>query len=104
MTNETVNMLLVFIAGLMLGTMFFGGLWFTVKKAVTTRIPALWIFSSFFLRISISLVGFYFVSAGNWKRLLICVAGFIVARTLVIHFTKSIDEKQILKKEVSHEA
>ena len=105
MMNETVNMLLAFIAGLVLGTLFFGGLWFTVKKAVTAKIPALWIFSSFFLRISITLVGFYFVSSGNWLRLLICVVGFIVARTLVIHFTKAIDEKQILlKKEVSHEA
>ena len=105
MMNETIYMILAFIAGFLLGTLFFGGLWFTVKKAVSTKIPALWIFSSFFLRISITLVGFYFVSSGNWKRLLICVAGFIVARTLVMHFTKSIDEKQILlKKEVSHEA
>lgn len=98
-------MILAFIAGLALGTLFFGGLWLTVKKAVTAKIPALWIFGSFFLRISITLVGFYFISSGNWKRLLICVAGFIVARTLVIHFTKSVDKKQIqLKKEVSHEA
>jgi len=105
MMNETMYMILAFIAGLILGTLFFGGLWFTVKKAVTAKIPALWIFSSFFFRIGITLVGFYFVSSGDWKRFLICVAGFIVARTLVIHFTKSIDEKQILlKKEVSHEA
>ena len=46
--NETVNMILAFIAGLALGTLFFGGLWFTVKKAVTAKIPALWIFTSFF--------------------------------------------------------
>jgi F1F0 ATPase subunit 2 len=98
-------MILSFIAGLALGTLFFGGLWFTVKKAVNAKIPALWIFSSFFFRIGITLVGFYLVSSGNWKRLLICVAGFIVARFLVIHFTKSIDEKQMqLRKEVCHEA
>ncbi len=103
--NETVNIILAFTAGLALGTLFFGGLWLTVKKAVNAKIPALWIFSSFFLRISITLVGFYFVSAGDWKKFLICVVGFIVARTLVIHFTKSIDEKQMpLKKEVIHEA
>ncbi len=102
--NETAYMILSFIAGLALGALFFGGLWFTVKKAVNAKIPALWIFISFFFRISITLVGFYFVSSGDWKRLLICVAGFILARTLVIHFTKLIDEKQILKKEGSHEA
>ena len=103
--NETVHMIVAFIAGLTLGILFFGGLWFTVKKAVTAKIPALWIFTSFFLRIGITLVGFYFISSGNWKRLLICVAGFLVARTLVIFFTKSIDQKIIhIKKEVIHEA
>ncbi len=103
--NETLNMGLAFIAGLIMGTLFFGGLWFTVKKAVNAKVPALWIFGSFFLRMGITLIGFYFISSGNWKRLLICVAGFIVARMLVIHFTKSIDEKKMyIKKEVIHEA
>ncbi len=103
--NETGYMILAFIGGLLLGTFFFGGLWFTVKKAVTAKVPALWIFSSFFLRIGITLVGFYFIGAGNWQRLVICVVGFIVARFVVIHFTKSIDNKQILlKKEAVNEA
>ena len=103
--NKTIDMILVFIAGLALGTLFFGGLWLTVKKAVNAKIPALWIFSSFFLRISITLVGFYFIGSGNWVRLLICLSGFIIARFIIIHFTKSIDEKQTqLKKEVSYEA
>jgi F1F0 ATPase subunit 2 len=99
MMNEITFMVLAFIAGSALGILFFGGLWFTVKKAVAAKVPALWILSSFFLRISITLIGFYFVSSGNWKRLLVCVAGFIVARFFVIHFTRSIDEKQLsLKK------
>jgi F1F0 ATPase subunit 2 len=103
--NETLNITLVFIVGLALGVLFFGGLWFTVKKAMTAKIPAVWIFASFFFRISITLIGFYFVSSGNWKRFLVCVAGFIVARTFVIHFTKSIVENQVpLKKEGLHEA
>ena len=105
MISETINMVLAFVSGLALGTVFFGGLWITVKKAVTAKIPALWIFGSFFFRISITMAGFYFVSSGNWKKLVVCVAGFIVARLLVIHFTKSMDERQIqLKKEVDHES
>ena len=105
MINEIRYIALAFVAGLALGIFFFCGLWFTVKKTVTAKIPALWLFGSFFLRIGITLVGFYYISLGNWKRLLICVAGFIVARLFVIHFTKLADENQIeLKKEVSHEA
>ena len=103
--NETIYMVLAFTGGLMLGALFFGGLWLTVKKAVSARIPALWIFGSFFLRIGITLAGFYFISSGNWKRLVICLAGFIAARFLVIHFTRSVDERQsLINKEANHES
>jgi hypothetical protein len=50
------------------------------------------------------LIGFYYISSGSWQRLLICVAGFIIARFAVIHFTKMSEERQVLlKKEISHE-
>ncbi len=92
--NETLLMILAFTAGLALGTLFFGGLWFTVKKTITAKIPAIWFFGSFFLRVSIVLIGFYFVSNGNWQRLIICLMGFVVARFIVMYFTKSIIVKQ----------
>ena len=102
---EIVYMILAFIVGLLLGTIFFGGLWFTVKKLVTSKIPALLFLGSFILRVGITLTGFYYISSGSWQRLLICVAGFITARYSVIYFTKSNKEKQVLlQKEVSHEA
>ena len=102
--NEILYMILAFIAGLFLGTIFFGGLWFTVRKLVISKTPALWVLGSFFLRISITVLGFYYISSGSWQRLLISVAGFIIARYSVIYFTKPDKEKQILlNKEVSHE-
>ena len=102
--NEILYMVLAFIGGLVLGTLFFGGLWLTVKKSVTSKIPALWIFGSFFLRAGVTLIGFYYISLGSWKRFLICVVGFIAARYIVIYLTKSNEEKLLkLKKEVNHE-
>jgi F1F0 ATPase subunit 2 len=102
--NEIVYMILAFIVGLLLGTIFFGGLWLTVRKLVISKIPALWVLGSFILRVSITLIGFYYISSGSWQRLLICVAGFIIARFAVIHFTKMSEERQVLlKKEISHE-
>jgi F1F0 ATPase subunit 2 len=102
--NEIVYKILAFIVGLLLGTIFFGGLWFTVRKLVTSKRPALWFLGSFILRVSITLIGFYYISSGSWQRLIICVAGFIIARFAVIHFTKLSKEKLILlKKEVGHE-
>ena len=103
--NETLSMILAFIAGIALGILFFGVLWLTVKKSVTAKTPWLWVLGSFLLRVGITLLGFYFVSGGKWQRLLICLAGFIIARFLVIHFTRSIDKKNIqLRKEAVHEA
>ena len=102
--NEIVYMILAFILGLLLGTIFFGGLWFTVRKLVASKIPALLFLGSFILRVGITLTGFYYISSGSWQRLLICVAGFIIARFVVIHFTKMSEERQVLlNKEISHE-
>jgi F1F0 ATPase subunit 2 len=102
--SEISNMIVAFIGGLLLGTIFFGGLWFTVKKLTTSKIPALLVLSSFFFRISITLLGFYFIGLGDWKKLVACMIGFIIARFVIIHFTKSIDEKEVqLKLEVNHE-
>lgn len=100
--NEIINTILAFIAGMMLGVFFFGGLWFTIKKAVSAKIPALWFFLSFFLRVTVVLIGFYYISPGGWQRLVVCLIGFIVARFAVTLLTKSIDKKQA-KREVSYE-
>ena len=39
-------------AGLLLGAFFFGGLWWTVIKGVSSPRPALWFFTSMLLRMS----------------------------------------------------
>ena len=101
--NDMIYMTLVFIAGLALGTFFFGGLWVTVKKAVASKIPAIWFFGSFILRVSVVMLGFYYISPGGWQPLIVSVVGFIVARFVVMQFTKSTDKKQAIK-EVYHEA
>jgi F1F0 ATPase subunit 2 len=103
--NDVLYMVLSFIAGLILGTLFFWGLWFTVKKMVDAKKPALLFLPSLFFRVSITLIGFYYVSLGNWQRLLICLLGFITARYIIIHRTKSGKIKQTqLKKEAGYEA
>ena len=99
--NETLNILLVFVAGLALGALFFGGLWLTVKKAVNSTKPSIIILCSFVARMAVVLIGFYFIGAGNWQRLMIALAGFIIARLLVIYFTKT--KIVTVKKEVNPE-
>ena len=85
--NELLQLALVLLAGLLLGALFFGGLWWTVQKGLSARQPALWFGVSMLLRTGIVLAGFYLVSGADWKRLLLCLLGFIVARFIVIRLT-----------------
>jgi F1F0 ATPase subunit 2 len=92
--NDLIFIVLAFVAGIALGLLFFGGLWFTIKNAANSKIPALWFFGSLTLRLVIVLTGFYFVGAGNFVRLMVCSSGFIIARFIVIYLTKKFDFRQ----------
>lgn len=85
--SEVMPLVLAWLAGILLGALFFGGLWWTVLKGVPARQPALWFSISLLLRTGMVLAGFYFVSGGDWKRLLACLLGFIVARMIVTRLT-----------------
>jgi F1F0 ATPase subunit 2 len=86
--NETMMMALAWGLGAMLGVVFFGGLWWTVRKSLYSKHPALWIFGSLMLRISIVAAGFYLFSGRHWGRLLLSLLGFIAARFGVIRLTR----------------
>ena len=85
--NETLTLVLALVAGLLLGALFFGGLWWTVQKGVSSKRPALLFFGSLLLRTSITLAGFYFIARDHWERLLVCILGFIIARFIVTRLT-----------------
>jgi F1F0 ATPase subunit 2 len=87
--NEVLLLALALSAGMLLGAVFFGGLWWTVRKGVSSEQSAFWFFGSLLLRMSIALAGFYFVSGGQWERLLLCLAGFVIARLMVTRLTQS---------------
>src|SRR5664279_1074499 len=86
--NETLMMVLALLFGTVLGVVFFGGLWWTVRKSLYSKRPALWIFGSLLLRISIVAAGFYLLAGHHWERLLLSLLGFIAARFAVIRLTR----------------
>ena len=86
--NEKTSVLAAGLAGMLLGMFFFGGLWWTVRKALSSGQAALWFSGSFLARTAVALGGIYFVAQGDWRRVAGCVAGFLAARMLVIHFTR----------------
>ncbi len=101
--SDPLTLLLAWMAGVVLGALFFGGLWWTVRKLASARRPALWIFGSLFLRTSATLAGFYLVSGRHLDRLLLCLLGFLMARLLVTRLTRSSGETgRCPTREASH--
>lgn len=78
--NEITSMIVALLAGLLLGAFFFGGLWWTIKKGFSAKIPALWFLLSGVTRTLIVIAGFYYVGNGNWKIMLSCFVGFFIVR------------------------
>jgi F1F0 ATPase subunit 2 len=72
-----------FLAGMVIGGIFFGGLWLTIRHTLSSAALGLWLMGSFILRAAIALAGFYAVFAGDWRRLLACLLGFILARFIL---------------------
>jgi F1F0 ATPase subunit 2 len=101
--NEALSLALAWAAGGSLGAIFFGGLWWTVRKGVSSERPALWFVASVVLRSGIVLVGFYLVSSGDWRRLPACLIGFVMAQLVITRLTRSLEEKQTRRvQEASH--
>ena len=86
--REAAGILTAALAGMLLGAFFFGGLWWTVRKTLSSRMAPLWFSGSFLVRTAVVLLGFYFVAQGDWRRITGCVAGFLGARLCVVRFTR----------------
>ncbi|AMV73775.1 ATP synthase subunit I [Desulfuromonas carbonis] len=102
MTTETLLLVLVLVAGIALGGLFFGGLWWTVQKGVSSDRPWLWFCVSLILRSGLVLIGFYLVAAGDWQRLLLSLLGFILARLIVTRLTGRGEKSPCLTKGAQH--
>ncbi len=100
--NETGSLVLALLTGVLLGAVFFGGLWWTVRQGAASRRVGRWFFGSLLLRMSIALTGFHFIAGGHWERLLACLLGFILARLIVMRLTRTAEQPTLLAREPSH--
>jgi F1F0 ATPase subunit 2 len=99
---DLLSLAFALIVGIMLGAIFFGGLWWTVRKGVSAKHPAFWFFYSMLLRTCIVLLGFYFILGDSWQRLLAGLLGFIVARIVVTRLTRVAQQQNQLAREAGH--
>lgn len=86
----TLVWLAALLAGVALGCVFFGGLWWTVRHGASSPTPARWFLASLLLRTGTVLFGFYLVGAGQPLRLGLCMLGFLIARVIVLRVTQPI--------------
>lgn len=92
------------LAGMILGAIFFGGLWWTVRKAVASAYTALWFLLSMLLRSAIVMLGFYFIMGNSWQKLLAGLLGFTIARFLVMRLTRRTTQPAHLSDHLKQEA
>ncbi|MEZ6014365.1 MAG: ATP synthase subunit I [Planctomycetota bacterium] len=87
--DEPLRLLVSCAAGVGLGAAFFGGLWWTVRRSLTSRHAALLFLGSSITRTIALLLGFYCVAGGEWQRLLCSVFGFVTVRLAVTRIASS---------------
>lgn len=76
--------ILSIFAGISLGVIYFGGLWYTVNMIAKLRRPWILVTVSFLARNAIVLVGFYFLMIHHWSNLVAAFIAFILTRQVMI--------------------
>ena len=87
-TAEIIILSLAVLAGFLIGTIFFGGLWWTVLCGLKVKRPALIFILSLTARFAVALIGFYFVGGGHLERLAACLIGFVVSRWVMTRLVR----------------
>lgn len=72
------------LAGLVFGGFYFWGLWKTVNRLPEAPRPHVTVMWSYFLRLGVTLIGFYLVMWGDWLRLVAALTGFMVMRAILV--------------------
>jgi F1F0 ATPase subunit 2 len=81
--NETLILAGDILAGGLLGAFFFGGLWWTIRMRSPSEWSGFLFTGSLLIRMAVAISGFYLLSHGEWRKLVACLAGFLLARICV---------------------
>ncbi len=82
--KDVLVLLASLAAGLILGIIYFRGLWQTVVRLPDFRRPVWSVTWSFVARVGIVMTGFFFIMQGHLERLAVAMAGFLLARQILV--------------------
>lgn len=100
--SELLSLVPALGAGAVLGAIFFGGLWWTVSKGLSSKRATFWFMGSMLLRTCIVLLGFYFILGDSWQRLLVGLLGFVIVRIIIRWLTRVTEQSNQLSQKVDH--
>lgn len=104
--NNVWNLALLGASSFVIGLVFFGGLWWTVKRSIESSKAALWLFCSLLIRMSFAIICFYIMFTGDfyhptWLVLFICMAAFVLARIAVLKTTEIFAAQYLIQPKTS---
>ncbi len=79
-----IQLIIQCVAGTIIGALYFGGLWLTLNKLTEKKRWGLWLGVSFLVRTTLAVTAFWFLGAGDWRRLLALATGFTIVRFLSV--------------------
>jgi len=82
--DRIIPLSLSLLAGVALGTLFFGGLWLTVRATARSRRPVLLVLVSFWVRLAVVVAVFVLLARGHWQWAVAALLGFILARLVLV--------------------
>ena len=77
-------MIVRFIGGILLGIIFFGGLYWSIKQLSKAKYPAILMSISALVRMGVLIVGIYLLSDNNIKNILSILLGVILVKIVMI--------------------
>lgn len=78
------RLILAGVAGILAGMLYFGGLWWTVKRMSRFVHPRLALLVSFFARALVALTIIYMAAGGQAAGYIAAMAGFLLARFIAV--------------------
>jgi len=86
MDSTPLALALSALAGIVLGTLYFGGLWLTITRMRASKSPGIFLAISFLLRTVLVIGGFYLITDGKLERLAVAMLAFFVTRFVFIRY------------------
>ena len=98
MITESVYWIMLLLAGGLLGLVYFGGLWLTIRQLTHWKNPGLVMMLSLLLRVLVVVAGFYWLTDGQWRELLASLSGFVIVRMLMVrHYRPALPLKPVTR-------